>query len=203
MDIPAPVMNSFQEVGRDLYQLGLVTSHGGNLSIRDGSAMWITGTGTMLGRLKERHIARVFADGAHAGPTPSSDTMLHTAVYALTGAGAVVHAHPRHAIALSFETTTFTPEDFEGKLHLQDVPVIEQGTAQLERVAGALQSRLVVLLRGHGAYARGATLWEALHWITALEESAQIAVIRRTLAAARPVEELDGAGIVGESVQSY
>jgi ribulose-5-phosphate 4-epimerase/fuculose-1-phosphate aldolase len=46
-------------------------------------------------------------------------------------------------------------------------------------VAAALQKSVVTLLRGHGAYARGGTLWEALHWITALEESAHIAWLRR------------------------
>jgi len=170
-----------QEVGRDLYQLGLVTSHGGNISVRAGHDMWITGTGTMLGRLQDRHISLVTASGRYEGPAPSSDTILHTTVYALGGAGAVVHAHPRHAIAVSFEGDAFVPGDLEGRLHLETVPVIEPGPRHVELVAIALQSRLVALVRGHGAYARGATTWEALHWITALEESAEIAVIRRSL----------------------
>lgn len=174
-------MRDFQEVGRDLYHLGLVTSHGGNLSVREQPGMWITGTGTMLGRLAERHISRAFPDGRSEGPPPSSDTVLHHTVYAVTEAGAVVHAHPRHAIALSFDSDVFVPGDFEGQLHLTDVPVVAAGARQEERIAAALAGRRVVVLRGHGAYARGATLWEALHWITALEESAQIEVTRRTM----------------------
>lgn len=177
--VPAGILREMQEVGKDLYQLALVTSHGGNLSLREGADMWITGTGTMLGRLHDRHISRVGPDGSHDGPPPSSDTILHSTIYALTGAQAVAHAHPRHAIALSFETDLFVPGDLEGQLHLKDVPVVEAGPRQVEQIASALQARLVVLLRGHGAYARGQTLWEALHWITALEESAEIAVIRR------------------------
>lgn len=176
--VPPGVMQQMQEVGRDLYQLALVTSHGGNLSMRVGHDMWITGTGTMLGRLKERHISLVSPAGQHEGPPPSSDTLLHSTVYAVTGAGAVAHAHPRHAIALSFETDLFVPGDLEGQLHLQDVPVIEAGPRQIEQIANALQSRLIVILRGHGAYARGQNLWEALHWVTALEESAHIAWLR-------------------------
>lgn len=176
---PTLPLRTFQEVGRDLYHLALVTSHGGNLSVRDASAMWITGTNTMLGRLEQRHIAHVLPDGSHTGPAPSTDTLLHAAIYALTGAGAVVHAHPRHAIALSFDTGCFVPGDLEGQLHLKEVPVIEPGPSEIEAIAAALRSHVVVLLRGHGAYARGGTLWEALHWITALEESAQIALLRR------------------------
>jgi L-fuculose-phosphate aldolase len=172
-------MRDLQEVGRDLYRLALVTSHGGNLSVRRGHDMWITGTGTMLGRLEQRHISLVFPDGRHEGPPPSSDTVLHSTVYALSGAGAVVHAHPRHAIALSFDTDRFVPLDLEGQLHLKAVPVVEAGPRQVEQIASALCGSLVVLLRGHGAYARGQTLWEGLHWITALEESAHIAWLRR------------------------
>jgi L-fuculose-phosphate aldolase len=173
--VPELVMATLAEVGRDLYQLGLVSSHGGNLSVREGMGMWITGTGTMLGRLRERHIAYVRPDGTYDGPPPSSDTVLHSTIYAMTGAGAVVHAHPRYAIALSFGTDRFIPIDYEGQYHLKAVPVVEQGPNQVAQVAAALQEAVVVLLRGHGAYARGASLWEALHWVTALEESAQVA----------------------------
>lgn len=180
--IPANTLWEIQEVGKDLYAHGLVTSHGGNLSARSGSDMWITGTGTMLGRLQERHISLVHADGRFEGPPPSSDTILHTTIYALTTAQAVVHAHARHMTALSFETDLFVPPDFEGKHHLTDIPVVAAGPRQEEQLALALQSRLVVFLRGHGAYARGNNLWEALHWVMALEESAQIEVLRRSLA---------------------
>jgi len=179
--VPPGVLREMQEVGRDLYRLALVTSHGGNLSVRAGHDMWITGTGTMLGRLEERHISLVRPGGHHEGPPPSSDTVLHAAVYAVSGAQAVVHAHPRHAIALSFDTDVFVPGDLEGQLHLNEVPVVGTGPLQVEQIAHALESKLVVLLRGHGAYARGATLWEALHWVTALEESAHIAWLRRGL----------------------
>jgi L-fuculose-phosphate aldolase len=181
MTVPAEVLSTLAEVGADLYHLGLVTSHGGNLSIRTREGMWITGTGTMLGRLRERHISLVRPDGRHEGPPPSSDTMLHSTIYAVTGANAVVHAHPRHATVLSFDLDVFTPPDFEGRLHLGDVPVIDTGPMQIERLAGAMQARVAVILRGHGAYARGGTPWEALHWMTALEESAHIETIRRSI----------------------
>ena len=182
MTVPPAILRTMQEVGRDLYQLALVTSHGGNISVREAPGMWITGTGTMLGRLAERHISRLLPGGRHEGPPPSSDTVVHATVYALGGANAVVHAHPRHATALSFDTDLFVPGDLEGQLHLKEVPVVAQGPLQVEQVATALQSHLVVLLRGHGAYARGQDAWEALHWVTALEESAHIEVIRRSVA---------------------
>lgn len=179
--VPAAVLRTMQEVGRDLYRLALVTSHGGNLSVRDGHAMWITGTGTMLGHLESRDISLVHLGGEYEGPPPSSDTVLHSTAYALAGHGALVHAHPRHAIALSFERDVFVPPDFEGQFHLGEVPVVAQGPVQVEAIARALQKSRVVLLRGHGAYARGDDAWQALHWVTAVEESAEIEVIRGQL----------------------
>jgi L-fuculose-phosphate aldolase len=191
-EVPPGVLRDMQEVGRDLYHLALVTSHGGNLSVRIAHETWITGTGTMLGRLRERHISVVLPDGRHEGPPPSSDTLLHQTVYALTGATAVCHAHPRHAVALSFDTDAFIPQDLEGRLHLERVPVVAPGPREVEEIANALTTRLVVLLRGHGAYARGQTLWEALHWITALEESAQIAWLRSVASGRSPAAGLGG-----------
>jgi L-fuculose-phosphate aldolase len=177
--VPPGTLHELQEVGRDLYQLALVTSHGGNLSIRSQTDMWITGTGTMLGRLAARHISLARADGSHEGPPPSSDTVLHSLTYALGGAQAIVHGHPRHAIAASFETDTFVPGDLEGQLHLKEVPIVAAGPRHVEEVARKLQVHRIVLLRGHGSYARGQSLWEALHWTTALEESAHIDWLRR------------------------
>jgi L-fuculose-phosphate aldolase len=181
MPVPEGVLWEMQQIGGDLYRLGLVSSHGGNLSVREGHGMWVTGTGTMLGRLETRHIAHVSASGSHEGPPPSSDTVLHSTIYALGGAQAVVHAHPHHAVAVTFGMEEYQPEDLEGQLHLGSVPVIPQSASQAVGIATSLQTKLAVVLEGHGAYARGQTLWEALHWITALEESAHITWLRRAM----------------------
>lgn len=181
MAVPEATLHELAAVGRDLYQLGMVSSRGGNLSIRDGHEMWITGTGTALGHLKKLDISRVYPDGRHEAPPPSSDTILHWTIYATTQAGAIAHAHPHHAIALSFNRDVFKPEDLEGQLHIPSVPVIEQGPTQEEKIATALRESRVALLRGHGAYARGGSLWDALHWLTALEESAHIVWLRQAV----------------------
>ena len=102
-----------QQVGVDLYRHGLVTSHGGNVSLREPQGMWITGTGAMLGRLEVRHISFVAHGGEHSGPPPSSDTYLHATTYALSGANAVVHAH-RNADADRYRVSQL---DRNGDLH--------------------------------------------------------------------------------------
>ena len=125
------------------------------------------------GGFNARHIARVRSDGSHDGPAPSSDTILHAAIYALGDAGAVVHAHPRHAIALSFDCEAFVPGTSKGSFTCRMCRWSPRGRGK-SSIALALRERRIVVLRGHGAYARGKDLWEALHWTTALEESAHM-----------------------------
>jgi L-fuculose-phosphate aldolase len=168
--------DEFRAVGRMLWEVGLVSSHGGNMSVRltDGGLL-ITRTGSMLGRLDDGDLVSVAADGSSDGE-PSMDTEVHRAVYAATAARAVLHGHPRHAIALSLAMDVVEPADAEGKLRLGSVPVVEA-----EQVAEALRDRPIVLARGHGSYARGDDLWQALQWTSVLEESAEVLWLRRSL----------------------
>jgi len=169
-------IDEFRAVGRMLWEAGLVSSHGGNMSVRlpDGGLL-ITRTGAMRGRLDEGDRVMMATDGSSEGQ-PSMDTAVHRAVYAATEAGAVLHAHPRHAIALSLVTDAVEPADAEGRLRLGSVPVVEA-----ERVAQALRDRPIVLARGHGSYARGDDMWQALQWTSVLEESAQVLLLLRSL----------------------
>ena len=169
-------IDEFRAVGRMLWEVGLVSSHGGNMSVRlpDGGLL-ITRTGAMLGRLEERDLVMVATDGSSEGQ-PSMDTAVHRAVYVTTEVGAVLHAHPRHAIALSLVTDAVEPADAEGRLRLDSVPVVEG-----KQVAEVLRDRPIVLARGHGSYARGDDLWQALQWTSVLEESAQVLYLLRSL----------------------
>ena len=166
----------FRAVGRMLWEAGLVSSHGGNMSVRlpDGGLL-ITRTGAMLGRIGDGDLVTVAADGPPRGE-PSMDTAVHRAVYAATDAGAVLHAHPGHAIALSLLLDALEPADAEGKLRLGSVPVVNA-----EQVAEALRKAPIVLARGHGSYARGDDLWQVLQWTSVLEESAQVLWLLRAM----------------------
>ncbi|MCC6236893.1 MAG: class II aldolase/adducin family protein [Dehalococcoidia bacterium] len=174
------------EVGRDLAARGLVTSHGGNLSIRRpaGGAL-ITATGTMLGRLTAPGIVAVAAGGTlvnEDAAAPSSNTAIHLAIYRLhPHAGAVLHAHPPHAIARSLVTEgdSLHPANFEAQLLLgAGVPIVTVVDHEApEVVAEALGRCPIVIVRGHGTFAMARDLWQALNYTTALEEAAQILVL--------------------------
>jgi len=179
MSVPPEVLTELQETGRDLYLAGLVSSHGGNLSVRlaDGSIV-ITKHGGRLGHIDAGELTLVASERAADGE-PSMDLAIHRAIYQATGARAVMHAHPRHAIALSLLEDRISPQDLEGRHYMgAAVPVVSA-----EDVPAALKDHVIVVVRGHGSYAHGDTLWQALQWTSIFEESAQVLCLLRELSA--------------------
>ncbi len=174
------------EVGRDLWAAGLVTSHGGNLSLRSGDGALISGTGTMLGRLTEAELVEVDADGevAAGAPAPSSNTAIHFATYrAVSEAQAIVHAHGIYTTVLAGDRDEIVPTNFEGQLLFEaPVPVLDEtANHDPEAIAAALATSTVVVVRNHGTFTRAADPWLALRDTTALEEAAQIMVFEALL----------------------
>ncbi len=175
----------FQEVGRDLFTRGLVSSHGGNMSMRFGDRLLITRRGAKLGHLTELDLIETGIErNDRATPTASSELAVHRAIYQSTQAHAVLHAHPPYALALSFLVDELVPIDAEGRDLLEQVPIIGTEVIArvrdvLEEVVASLETHKVVIVRGHGTFARGQLLDEAHRWTSLLEESCKIASIVR------------------------
>ena len=175
------ILDEFEQVGRDLYAAGLVSSHGGNISVRQGESLLITSHGSRLGHLAQADLAEV-RPGLEPRVEPSMDLALHQAIYAaVSEAQAVVHAHPRHAIALSLMGKEIRPQDLEGQHYLGVVPVVPRGENVARALADALRQHRIVVVAGHGSYARGDSLWQALQWTSVLEESAEVLWLLRVL----------------------
>jgi L-fuculose-phosphate aldolase len=102
-------------------------------------------------------------------------------VYVATGAKAILHAHPPHTVALSFDRHEFLPDHLEGAHLLGQVRVVSPRRNIVDAVAGALAGAAITIVAGHGTYARGADLWECLRWTAALEANAHIAWLRAAL----------------------
>lgn len=168
----------FQQTGEDLVRLGLTTSHGGNLSIRHQGHMLITAHFAMTGRLQAGDIVRVPLRGEldRPGVDFSRDAELHRLIYAATPAMAIIHAHPAHAIALSLERDVICPRDLEGSFFLPEIPVVAPEDAAL-RVPELLRDHAALIITGHGSYAAGRNLGEALAYTSALELSARVLLL--------------------------
>ena len=181
------ILRQFQEIGRDLYVADLVSSHGGNISIRLGDRLIIKRRGAMLGRLKEDDLIETGLEKTDSGVMlASTELIVHRAIYLATRALAVVHAHPRTAIALSLSREEIVPIDNEASYLLHKVPVVAaefaSGSPELvEKVPAALQQYKIVMLRGHGCFSVGQTLDEAFQWVSCLEEACQIIMAAKTI----------------------
>ncbi len=176
------IVQQFQEIGRDLYDADMVSSHGGNISIRLGDHLIIKRRGAMLGRLKPHDLIETRLDKNDSGVAlASSELLVHRIIYLKTPALAIVHCHPRTAIAYSLSRDEIVPIDNEASYLLKKVPVIWEefasGSPEMaNNLAHTLAQYKIVMLRGHGSFAIGQTLDEAFHWSSTLEESCEIAL---------------------------
>jgi L-fuculose-phosphate aldolase len=174
------IYEMFREIGEDLYTAQMISSHGGNLSIRLGDRVIIKRRGAMLGRLKPNDLIETRLDKNDSGVVlASTELIVHRAIYQRTPALAVCHCHPRTAVAFSFSRDELVPIDNEASYLLKKIPVVTEefasGTPQMaNKVAEALKNYKIILLRGHGSFAIGQTLDEAFHWSSTLEESCQM-----------------------------
>lgn len=171
----------FQYIGRDLFLKGLISSHGGNLSVRDGNRILITRHGAMLGRLAETDLVEVGLDDTRSSDVePSIDLPTHRAIYLATEAQAVVHAHPAYALALSMLEDEMILVELEASFLLKRIPVLKfRGSEHYSSEAQAaipqaLLNHLIIMVRGHGSYSVGATLEDAYRWTSTLEENCRI-----------------------------
>jgi L-fuculose-phosphate aldolase len=174
-------------IGRDLYVANMISSHGGNISVRVGDRLIIKRRGAMLGNLQPHDLVETGIEKNDSGVAlASTELIVHRAIYRNTPALAVLHCHPRTAIAFSLSRDELVPIDNEASYLLKKVPVVAEefasGTpAMADKVARALANYKIIMLRGHGSFATGSTLEEAFHWSTTLEESCQIELAARLI----------------------
>ena len=188
------ILTQFQTVGHDLCTRGLVSSNSGNLSIRLGEHLIITRRGSRLGCLEEHDLIETgISKNDRATPLASRELAVHRAICQQTSALAIVHAHPPHAVALSLTETEIVPIDTEGLSVVGPVPVLSWdmdvkliGMADI--ISQALKHHRIIMVRGHGSFAIGQLLEEALNCTTALEESCRVICLLRSLQAGSPKE---------------
>src|SRR5919197_5545907 len=87
-----------------IYQGGMTTTSGGNLSIREESGeIWITPSAVDKGSLTREDVVDVMPGGRHVGRhRPSVELPFHELIYARRpDLRAIVHAHPPALVAFS------------------------------------------------------------------------------------------------------
>jgi L-fuculose-phosphate aldolase len=168
--------NKIIEIGKLLWDKGLVTGFNGNISARvDANTLLITATGASLGYLKLQDVILINISGEVLGEgKASSEKLMHTEIYKnFPQIQAVVHTHPTYTNGFFLVNESFTPKTFEAKFYLGEVRSIEQTTPSVTDTAPVikeLKANNIVILRNHGVVAVGPDLFRAFVLIQELEE---------------------------------
>jgi L-fuculose-phosphate aldolase len=154
---------------------GLVVGTAGNVSARAGELIAVTPSGLDYAELSAELVGvhRLDGEPVEAPLRPSSELPLHLAVYAATGAEAIVHTHSPAATATSalvdeVPAIHYQVAAFGGPVAV--APYATYGTGQLAgNVVAALAGRSACLMANHGAVTTGPDLRTALTRARALE----------------------------------
>jgi L-fuculose-phosphate aldolase len=168
------------EACRDLQRLGLTQGTSGNVSIRrDADSFFVSPTGLPYDSLEREDIPLMRLDGRWYGRRrPSSEWRFHRDILAARPeAGAIVHAHPRHATALACAGRGIAAFHYmvavAGGTDIRCAPYHTFGTQALsDAVLAALEDRRACLLAHHGIIALGADVTAALRLAAHVEDLA-------------------------------
>jgi ribulose-5-phosphate 4-epimerase/fuculose-1-phosphate aldolase len=179
--------------GRSLFERGLTPGSSGNISVRLDDGGWlVTPTNASLGFLDPARLSRLDAEGRLlSGDAPTKEVPLHTALYQTrASAGAVVHLHSTHSVALSMlpdidpraalppMTAYYVMKCGQTAL----VPYYRPGDpAVADAIKGLAGKYSSVLLANHGPVVSGDTLEAAVFAMEELEETAKLHLLLRGL----------------------
>ena len=178
-------------LAKSIFDRGLTGGSTGNISARtaDGGLL-VSPTGTSFGRLDPARLSRFDADGTLiGGDRPTKEMPLHSAFYdTRSSAGAVVHLHSCHSVALSMLPDVdpdnllppLTPYALMklGKVKL--LPFFLPGDPAMgEAVRGLAGKRSAVMLANHGPVVAGKDVEAACNAIEEMEDTARLALLTR------------------------
>lgn len=178
-------------LARSMFDRGLTGGSTGNISARtEDGGLLVSPTGTSFGRLDPGRLSRFNPNGALiGGDEPTKEMPLHKAFYETRGsAGAVVHLHSCHAVALSMLPDAneddflppLTPYSIMKLGRVKLLPFFMPGDpAMAEAVRGLLGKRSAVMLANHGPVVAGKDVEAACNAIEELEDTAKLAMLVR------------------------
>ena len=180
-------------LAKSMFDRGLTAGSTGNISARtaDGGLL-VSPTGTSFGRLDPARLSRLDVKGTLInGDPPTKEMPLHAAFYDTRAtAGAVVHLHSCHSVALSMmpdvNADNFLPALTPyaimklGKVKL--LPFFLPGDPAMGKtVRGLAGKRSAVMLANHGPVVAGKDVEAACNAIEELEDTARLAMMTRGL----------------------
>jgi ribulose-5-phosphate 4-epimerase/fuculose-1-phosphate aldolase len=192
--------------GKSIYDRGLTAGSSGNISVRAQDGWIMTPTNACLGRLDPARLSKIDDNGNPvSGDKPTKEAFLHLGMYAQRpGAGAVVHLHSTHSVAVSVLADLDPDQPIPpltayyvmkvGKLKL--LPYYAPGDLALANAVREVAGRHhAVLLANHGPVVAGKDLETAVYATEELEETAKLFLLlqgrRLSVVSAADVADLE------------
>lgn len=169
-----------------IYDKGLTTTSGGNLSIMDAAGdLWITPAGIDKGTLTRQDIIRIRPDGTAIGPhKPSSELPFHQATYRKReDIKAVLHAHASALVAFSIVRRTpalgLIPSVYKTCGEVAMAPYALPGSEELgDNIAAEFEKGFnIVLLENHGVCIGAKDMFTAFMMFETLEYTANLEIL--------------------------
>jgi L-fuculose-phosphate aldolase len=171
---------------RRLYDCGLTTTSGGNISLRiSDEIIAITPSATDKGRMKWKEVGIMTLLGENETPDlkPSIENEMHLSIYRKKKeVAAIIHAHPVFAssfTAMKCKINTNLTAEATAILGTPSfVPYALMGTKELaENVSENILKSDILLLENHGILTTGINLLQAFDKIEVLESAAKMTLI--------------------------
>lgn len=196
------VFQKLRTIGKAVGRVNGNNTHSGNFSMRDPldeDIFHITASGSQCGDLIEQDIVPIRFSGVSWGDARgSSESTIHRSILSIQGINSVIHSHHLNTIYVSFDSKEnklfldylgaddqgrdeflFHPVDFYGSFIVGSVKVGSflqpVGSVEMEeRIPAYLSENNLTIVRGHGPFARGSSLEDALYRLEMLESSATL-----------------------------
>ncbi len=173
-----------------IYQTGLTTTSGGNISIRDEHGdIWITPAATDKGNLQPSDIICIKSDGKIIGPhKPSSEYPFHKAIYKTRpDLTAIIHAHPPALVSFSIVRQIPDTKIIANTRKIcGDVGYAEYEIPGSEALGMKIDEQFrkgfnAVIMENHGTVVSGTGLIDVYHRFEALEYCARTILLSKNL----------------------
>lgn len=193
---------------RLLWERGYVAAGDGNISVRLGRDLVLTTpSGLSKGFVKAGQLVLTSLAGVPLpeqteeaqGLAPSSELRVHCEAYRQRpDIGAVIHAHPVHAVACTVAGVSLEePVLPEVVIDLGGIPTTRYGTPASaegpEVMRDLIRTHDALILDRHGSVTVGKTVWEAYLRLERLEHAASIVLAARQAGSVRalPADEVE------------